>query len=270
MVASPLFSFLEPRELANLVSLIRTKRLAAGTTIIQEGDPGTALYIIARGRVVIYCRNFQGNKVYLSSLSDGDCVGEFSFFTGEPRAATVETLDEVLLFEIQHGDFDRILEGFPNLTNALLSFYKDRVVATLLAKSEVFGVLPLKVRASLLERLGLEQHGRGDVVLKEGERSDGFYLIKSGEVEVYSERSGYVFLSKLKSGDFFGEIAAITGEPRTASVRALGTCELLRLSGGDLQDLAHANPEMMAVLEHRIALREAETARRLTAGGLLI
>ena len=74
--------------------------------------------------MLIYCRNFHGAKVYLSSLSDGECFGEFSFFTQEPRAATVEALDEVLLFEIKPSFFDEIPERFPKLTETLLAFYK--------------------------------------------------------------------------------------------------------------------------------------------------
>jgi serine/threonine protein kinase/CRP-like cAMP-binding protein len=270
LLSSPLFSALEPEELARLVPLLKVKRLLPGTTVIREGERGDSLYIVARGRVIIYCRNFQGDRVYLSSLADGDCFGEFSFFTGEPRAATVEAVEDLLLFEIGQLDFDKVVDEFPSLTKALHQFYKERVVATLLAKSEVFGGLPPRVRTSLLERLKSEIHDRDELIIREGETSDGFYLIRSGEVEVFSERQGYVFLSKLKSGDFFGEIAAITGQPRTASVRAIGPVELLRLAGSDLQELVFANLEMMRILERRIAQREAETVRRITAGGALI
>lgn len=269
-ITSPLFSLLDSAEFSNLVSMLDLKRFPAGEVILREGDPGEALSIIARGRVLIYCTNFHGNKVYLSSLSDGDCFGEFSFFTGEPRAATAEALEDVLLFEIQQSEFDTILDRFPNLTSALLKFYKARVVSTLLAKSEVFGVLNTREREWLLERLHLEHFAAKDVVLQEGDKSDGFYLIKSGEVEVYSDRKGYVFLNKLRSGEFFGEIAALTGQPRSASVRALGPCELLKLDGKDMQELMTLTPEVKEILHNHIALREAETARRLTAGGLLI
>ncbi|MCC7384694.1 MAG: cyclic nucleotide-binding domain-containing protein [Deltaproteobacteria bacterium] len=269
MIASPLFSFLQPEELARLARMLKLKRVPPATVVINEGQKGQSLYIVARGRVIIFCKNFQGERVYLSSLADGDCFGEFSFFTAEPRTATVESVEEVLLFEIAQEDFDRVIEEFPGLTKALLQFYKERVVATLLAKSEVFGVLPPRVRSTLLERLRLESHERDEVIIREGELSDGFYLIKSGEVEVFSERQGYVFLDKLGAGDFFGEIAAITAQPRTATVRALGPIELLRLQGKDLQELVFNNLEMMRVLERRIAQREAETVRRISAGGLL-
>ncbi len=270
-LSSPLFSYLDSAEFANLVNLLDLKRMSPGTTIMHEGDPGDGFCIIARGRVLVYCQNFHGEKVYLSSLSDGDCFGEFSFFTGEARAATAEALEDVLIFEIRQKDFDTILDRFPSLTQALLRFYKSRVVATLLAKSEVFGGLDTKTRSALIERLSLEHRTGEQVILQQGEQSDGFYLIKSGEVEVYSERShGYVFLNKLRSGDFFGEMAALTGQARSASVRALGPCELLKLSGDDLQQLLQDNPRVKEVLHEHVARREAETARRVTAGGLLI
>ncbi len=269
-VPAPLFTFLDSAEFSNLVQLLELTRIPPGTRIISEGDEGTGLFIITRGRVLIYCRNFHGNRVYLSSLADGDCFGEFSFFTGEPRAATAESLDEVWLFEIRQQDFDTILDRFPNLTHQLLKFYKSRVVATLLAKSEVFGALRTKERQWLLERLELQHRSAGETIIREGEESDGFYLIKSGEVEVFSERRAYLFINKLKSGEFFGEIAALTGQPRSASVRALGPCELLALSGRDLQELLHSSPEVKEVLDAHVALREAETARRRTAGGLLV
>lgn len=270
VVASPLFSVLGREELVQLVSILDLRKVIAGNAVVQEGDDGGSLFIIARGRVVIYCRNFFEDKVYLTSLSDGDCFGEFSFFTGQRRVASVEALDELLVFEIRRAHFDAILERLPNLTTALLRFYKERVVATLLAKSEVFGVLDTRVRASLAQSLTPERYERGDRIIREGDRCDGFYLVKSGEIEVFRENDGFVFLSKLKSGEFFGEIASIQDAPRSASVRALGPCEVLKLSGSGLQDLASANPKMMDVLRRRIAEREAENARTLTAGGLLI
>ncbi|MFO0723729.1 MAG: serine/threonine-protein kinase [Myxococcota bacterium] len=269
-MATPLFSFLNGEELMRFARLLKLRRVAPGVAIVEEGQQGQSMYIVARGRVLIYCKNFQGERVYLTSLSDGDCFGEFSFFTGEPRAATVEALEEVWVFEISQGDFDKVIDEFPSLTRALLQFYKERVVATLLAKSEVFGVLPPRVRASLVERLKLETFQKNEVIIREQDASDGFYLVKGGEVEVYSDRRGYVLLSKLHHGDFFGEIAAVTKQPRTASVRALCTTEVLRLSSADLQELGAANPEMMRILEKRIKQREAETAQRITAGGFLI
>ncbi len=265
---SPLFSNLDSAEFANLVGMLDLRVAEPGSVIMHEGDPGDSLGIIARGRVLIYCRNFHGAKAYLSSLSDGDCFGEFAFFTGEPRTATVEALEQVSFFQIQRRDFDTVLERFPNLTSSLLQFYKERVVNTLLAKSEVFGCLRTRERTWLLDRLQIRKLAAGDAVIREGEDSDGFYLVKSGEVEVFSERWGYVFLNKLRSGEFFGEFAALRRSPRSASVRALGPCELLWLSGRHLRELLRINSDVETVLQRHISRRESESEQRLAAAAL--
>ena len=67
-----------------------------------------------------------------------------------------------------------------------------------------------------------------------------------------------MFWSKLRSGDFFGEVAALTGQPRTATVRAVSATELLRLSGKNLQALLETSPEVQARLEARVKQRETE------------
>ncbi len=269
VLVSPLFSFLDSAEFSNLVGILQLKTIPTGTILMKEGDPGDCFHIIGRGRILIYCNNFFGSKTYLSSLSDGDCFGEFSFFTGAERTATAEALEDTELFTIHQKDFDRIISKFPGLTQALLRFYKSRVVATLLAKSEIFGGLKTHQRQSLVDKLSLEKFAPGELIIQEGDRSDGFYLIKSGEVEVYRERPSYIFLNKLKSGEFFGEIAALSERRRSASVRALGPCELLRLSGQALSSLIQTHPDIRSVIEQHIRRREAENAQKATAGGML-
>jgi serine/threonine protein kinase/CRP-like cAMP-binding protein len=270
LLSTPLLSYLGPAELRRFAQLLVLKRMPSGTTIIREGDEESSLFFIARGRVVVLTRSWKGERVYLASLAEGDCFGEHSFFTGDARGATVEAVEETWVFEVAQSAFDRVLDELPGLTRALLRFYKERVVSTLLAKSELFGVLPPPQRQSLLARLELELFEPGRVIVREGERSDGFYVVKSGEVEVYTERKGFVFLSKLRSGDFFGEVAALTGQPRTATVRAVSATELLRLSGKNLQALLETSPEVQARLEARVKQRETERIQRVTAGGLLI
>lgn len=267
--ASPLFSDLDAAEFANIVSLLCLKDAPVGGIILREGDPGDWLGVIARGRVVVYCES-QGTKIYLSSLSDGDCVGEFSFFSGASRAATVEALEPVLYLAIDRADFDRLSARFPGFTKALASFYRRRVVANMLAKSEVFGVLRPRDRAALVETLIVESFKPGAVIVSEGEQSDSFYLLQSGAVEVYSDRPGVGRIQRLSPGAFFGEIGAVTGQSRNASVRALADSEVLRISGEAIARIIKAHPEARRVLEQHIAARQAETALRVTGGGTLI
>ena len=67
-----------------------------------------------------------------------------------------------------------------------------------------------------------EHYSRGELVFAEGDFGDRMYIIQSGQVKVISERNGTErIFSYLNPGNFFGETALLTGEPRNASVRVV-------------------------------------------------
>jgi NTE family protein len=83
----------------------------------------------------------------------------------------------------------------------------------------------------------------GTSLILEGERSDAVYLIVAGLFAVYQNRAdgSEVLLTRLGPGDIIGEIGFITGEARSATVKAIRNCELFRISSEDLQAaVAHA------------------------------
>ena len=72
---------------------------------------------------------------------------------------------------------------------------------------------------------------KGDVILRQGELADAFFVIASGQVKVYMTEGGRdVILKTLSTGDFFGELPMFDREPRSASVAALERCHLQTLS----------------------------------------
>ena len=262
-----LFDALDGTELSRLSAALDRTLAQPGEAIIREGELGTRLYAIARGRVLIHCTGFRGIRIYLSSLSDGDGFGELSFFTDEPRAATVEALDTVELLSVERSRLHAVQARFPRLTRAMHRFHRSRRTSTLLAKTEVFASLRTADRMWLAERLVSIRKAAGELILREGESDAELYVIADGEVEVFRGH-GELFLDKLRRGDVFGEGAALDPRPRTASVRALGPVELLRLSRPDFDALCVRSPQVRAVLQVQARRRDAETMRRLTDGGL--
>jgi len=80
------------------------------------------------------------------------------------------------------------------------------------------------------QQMTSERIGPGEAFIREGEEGDSFYVVRSGEVEVVArEGDGERRVATGSAGDFFGEAALITGEPRNATVRSLGEVELYRL-----------------------------------------
>jgi CRP-like cAMP-binding protein len=69
--------------------------------------------------------------------------------------------------------------------------------------------------------------GAGTAITRQGEEADAFYVIAAGTADVRRDDRS---VASLRAGDFFGEIALIDGQPRTASVIAIDDMALLRLS----------------------------------------
>jgi monovalent cation:H+ antiporter, CPA1 family len=90
-------------------------------------------------------------------------------------------------------------------------------------------------------------------VVREGSRGDAVFFIASGAVEVRLPTRRV----RLGSGDFFGEMALLTGRRRQADVVALTYCRLLALRKGDFERFVETNPETAAVIDRVAKARSA-------------
>jgi rhodanese-related sulfurtransferase len=105
-------------------------------------------------------------------------------------------------------------------------------------RSGAFAQLPVAHIDELLKRFERVKTARGDVVIKEGDEGDFYYVIESGRFQVERLVGGAkVVLAELKGGDAFGEEALVSEAKRNASVLALGEGELLRLGRNDFNEL---------------------------------
>ncbi len=84
----------------------------------------------------------------------------------------------------------------------------------------------------------------GQRLIRAGERGDAMYFIASGEVEV-AVSGGAI---RLEAGSFFGEMALLTGERRTADVTAVDFCQLQTLSRRDFNQFMRRHPELRAAV----------------------
>jgi len=104
----------------------------------------------------------------------------------------------------------------------------------------------------------------GRRLVSAGERGDAMYFISSGAVEV--ERDGHIF--RLGRGDFFGELALLTGRRRLATVTAISYGKLLVLQGRDFRRFVKANPDLRARIREVAAERQAAQGRLIAAAGI--
>lgn len=133
----------------------------------------------------------------------------------------------------------------------------------------LFGALPAETLSFLCEHLVSLDVEPGAMVFREGEPGRDFYVVLAGELEVLKhDRHGRdARVALLGVHDWFGEMSVLDVQPRSASVRAVAHCTLLRVGAADLDTLYRRDVRSYALVVLNVA---RELSRRLrVADGLL-
>ena len=123
----------------------------------------------------------------------------------------------------------------------------------LIGRWSVFADLDLAMRAELLTLFKPRSAVPGERLIHRGDAADEVFFISSGMVEV-SVGGRRI---RLGPGDFFGEMALLSGAPRSADVTAIDYCQLLTLALKDAQGFVSSHPELRVKLDEVAAARAA-------------
>jgi len=127
LVSIPLFSGLQPDELAKFAELVRERSYPKGSVILFQADPGDSLYILRAGRVKVVLIGEDGREVILGVLEPGAHFGELALIDDQPRSAHVIAMEDAQLLVLRREDFRRRVEANPTVAWALLSELSRRL-----------------------------------------------------------------------------------------------------------------------------------------------
>jgi cAMP-dependent protein kinase regulator len=118
------------------------------------------------------------------------------------------------------------------------------------AASRFFAELPAGALEQLLVAAAVRSFDPAETIVREGDPGTSFFLIEEGEVEVHTEDPAGkpLLLARLGVGEFFGEVAVLTGRPRTATIVAKSPVTVIEISSGDLDRIAEVYPDVRTVL----------------------
>lgn len=256
----PLFSDLEKDALVALMSRIRLRRFAPGEAVIREGEKGESFYVVAEGSLKVG-RAVDGREVDLARLGEGHFFGEMALLSDAPRSATVTAETDAELLELDRPLLESLIEAHPSVDQALQRFYRQRLLANLMATSPVFRPFDRDVRRGLVERFSAVEAGPGEILVTEGQPSDGLYVVLTGEVAVtrgegFEEKT----LARLHESDVFGEMSLLERGPATATVRTLRRSMLLKLPAEAFSDLMMTHPQILEVVSELTEERTRKNA----------
>ena len=111
---------------------------------------------------------------------------------------------------------------------------------------------------------------KGEVIVRQGELANSFFVIASGQVKVYmTEGKREIILKTLSAGDFFGEIPMLDLEPRSASVAAMERCQLQTLSYKAFQKAMEGSADIAKRVLETLAKRLRDADRKISTLALM-
>lgn len=223
----------------------------ARTVVYRENDFSDSLFFILRGRVQMTC-SAQASGDKPAVLEPGDFFGEMSLLSGLRRSETVKSIEPCVLIEVPRRAVLRLLNAEASVKRGIdESFIVRALQLYLLPEAHRTFLRSIAARASTCS------YKHGEVVFKEGDQADAFYLVRSGSMKV-SKRSGpagkEVVVNHLPVGRYFGEIALLDPEKptRTATVTATKQSEAIRIKKKDFRTILERYPDFERQLKENM------------------
>lgn len=112
----------------------------------------------------------------------------------------------------------------------------------------------------------LTTYNEGDVIIEQGEESDNMFWLKSGLLVVLreNEEGKQITLGNINPGEIFGEMSFLDSEPRSATVKAIATSEVLRIPKKKYLDILKGQPQWMQNLVHNLVDRLRKTNNKVS------
>lgn len=248
-----LFRACSEEELQGLIDAFDTAKFKADSVIIKQGDEGDLFYVVEEGQLDIFVRfpDSQQDTLVGTPYVSGSSFGELALMYGSARAATIRAKSDCVLWSL-----DR--QAFKGIT-ASLKQKRDEIIRDTLRKVKIGdSVLGNVLKASDIDAMAVatqsDSFQKGDVIIRQGEKGDAFYIIESGTIDVFITGQGDSKpVARLTSGQFFGEKALISEDVRQATCIASTDAQCLTLMRedfvqmlGSLQDLLSGNDPSFA------------------------
>jgi CRP-like cAMP-binding protein len=237
------------------------RQFQPGDVILREGEPGDACFVIVTGVVRVLKQDAaarEGGLIEVARLGQGSLFGEFALLADRRRHATVQAVQECELYEIPRRLLRELAATYDDVGPALETFYRQRLLATLLTTAPFFHPLPEERRGELLALFEPTRTESGEVIIHEGNRAGGLYLIVLGAVEITKRlpMGRSVLLATLGEGAYFGELSLMKGGVARATVRASGPTELAVLPPVAFYNVLAQNPVLWDELRREAERRE--------------
>jgi len=204
-------------------------------------------------------------KVFLVDFSDHAVIYEIKYYMGN-HSRINETNDAVrtnVWYELKR---QRIRIPYPIRTlqverrQPVTMDQEHEEARSILRGEPLFDCLSDSQIENLVKQSHLNHFGRGERVIEEGAEGESMFILLRGAAQVSVSKNGSTIpVATLRSGDCFGEMSLLTGEKRSATVKADGDCYVMEISKDIMADVIRDSPDCLRALSELLAKRKMET-----------
>lgn len=196
--ANFLFKAIDDEQFADVVNAMAEKIVKAGETVITQGGIGDYFYVVETGALDVFVSRNGNPPVKVVDYGPNGSFGELALMYNAPRAATVIATEDCVLWALDRVTFRRIL--MENTSK------KRRMYERFLEELPLLTSLEPYERHKIADALESVTYEDGNVVIKQGDAGDAFYIIEAGEATVTQTDNDGVehVLHGLKKGNYFG------------------------------------------------------------------
>jgi len=212
----------------------------AGAIVFARGDPGSSLFGIASGGVLVEIS--AADPSITVPIAAGSIFGEVGLISGRRRGATIRAAQDCILVEVSRSAALKLMATVPAAKRALTRISTERQLL------QMFGSgLESADLVEVLETAEIQSVKAGEQVIREGETGEDIFVIRQGSMVVKKAIGGKdIFLSYLPAGSYVGEMALLDGGKRTATVQAAIKSEVIRIDGSAFRRLLERKPALLA------------------------
>ena len=248
----------------DIINLFEEEHYSFGETIVREGEPADAFYLLTSGRARVLKKCESNEDIPLNVLRMGDEFGEIGLFQGGVRIASVRASTDVTVLKLSKLNFQQILEKHPSVKEYIELRIHHRLLHNFIHQYSELGHIPYPAIDDLLSNLDSQHFKKGDIIVHQGQEPGPMYIIKEGRLRVFYDTGRAIKnIGFLRKGDFFGELSVLTDSQRAASVEALTACDLLCLSKQSFNELSNKYPEFQKIIVERVAHYQVDQEARV-------
>src|SRR5262245_20984531 len=198
----------------------------------------------------------------MAELTAGELFGEMTCMSFYPRSATVRAVEDTDVLEMLRNVL-HMLQKNKRFRADLDRRYRERALQTHLASVPMFASVTPDFIRQLQDRVSLLHFEPGQVICRQGEPADSFFLVRIGFVKVTQAfPGGDMVLQYMPRGSYFGEVGLLGGGVRSATCTALDHVEIVQIRADDFHEMMNRFPDVHERLGHQASSRLASDQER--------